>query len=261
MAALLAAARAGGGGRYEATPPSPGTFYGQVHHADVVQANGSTASVVVDQPDRRAYELFFSEPSPRRYGTFVEIGALDGRRYANSLFYEESLGWRGLLMDASVRNYELALTNRPDAVVLYGAVCASRGVVRFLGEGPWARAAEFVNPKVQAMMTAKGGEAAVPVSVPCEPLGDTLRRHGLRRVSLFSLDVEGSEWYVLDSLDLSVVSFDVLVMEQGASCTAGDGGNRCAALLRRSGYCLVEENVKSHNEYWVSEPALKARHC
>jgi len=261
VAALLAAARAEGGGRYTDTPPAPGTFHGQIHTAEVTHANGTTGKAVVDQPDRRAYELFFSTPSPVRFGTFVEIGALDGKRYANTLFYEESLGWRGLLMDASVRNYELALTNRPDAVVLYGAACARRGVLRFLGEGPWARAAEYVNPKVQAMMDAKGGEAAIPVSVPCEPLGDTLRRHGLRRVSLFSLDVEGSEWQVLESLDLGTVTFDVLVMEQGASCKTADGTNRCHALLRRSGYCLVEENVKSHNEYWVSEPALKARHC
>ena len=32
--------------------------------------------------------------------TFVEFGARDGKRNSNSYFFEKSLGWRGLLVEA-----------------------------------------------------------------------------------------------------------------------------------------------------------------
>ena len=38
----------------------------------------------------------------RYNGVFLEMGALDGHTFSNTLFYEEKRGWRGLLIEPNV---------------------------------------------------------------------------------------------------------------------------------------------------------------
>ena len=44
-----------------------------------------------------------ANPNPK--GSFLEIGALDGVTFSNSIFYEECLGWQGLLIEGNEVNY------------------------------------------------------------------------------------------------------------------------------------------------------------
>jgi hypothetical protein len=37
-------------------------------------------------------------------GTFVELGALDGVLFSNTKFYEDTLGWTGVLIEAQPSN-------------------------------------------------------------------------------------------------------------------------------------------------------------
>ena len=41
----------------------------------------------------------------RRNGFFVEAGAADGERFSNSLFFDKSRGWSGLLVEANPELY------------------------------------------------------------------------------------------------------------------------------------------------------------
>lgn len=36
---------------------------------------------------------------------FLEIGALDGERFSNTLFFEKSLGWTGILIESNGNNF------------------------------------------------------------------------------------------------------------------------------------------------------------
>ena len=60
-------------------------------------------------------------------GTYVEIGALDGMKYTNTLHLHTCLQWTGLLVEASPSNYEMLVNNvkltRPDVHLHFGAVC------------------------------------------------------------------------------------------------------------------------------------------
>ena len=64
-------------------------------------------------------------------GTFIEMGALDGKGYSNSWFFEKSLGWRGLLIEPDPTMFPHILRNRPDAIALSGAICANVSIVHF----------------------------------------------------------------------------------------------------------------------------------
>ena len=161
-------------------------------------------------------------------GHFVEMGAGDGMDDSNTLFYEETLGWRGLLVEARPPFYERLTRNRPRAHVLHGAIgqhsnCTfydvrmSNGVI----EPGWSGLTPNKMPK---------GAALAPYPVHCYELAPVLRLLKMQRIDYFSLDVEGSELAVLESLDWQHINLGVLGVE---SHEAHDESIR--ALLRRHG--------------------------
>ena len=53
--------------------------------------------------------------------------------------------------------------------------------------------------------------------VPCVALGSILQTFGVSHIDFFSLDVEGAELQVLNTLDLKALHVNVIVIEQDGS--------------------------------------------
>jgi hypothetical protein len=53
-------------------------------------------------------------------GFFVEVGCIDGRRFSNTLIFEER-GWRGLCIEAHEQYVDLIRKNRPHSIVCHCA--------------------------------------------------------------------------------------------------------------------------------------------
>ena len=86
--------------------------------------------------------------------------------------------------------------------------------------------------------------------IPCVPLPDILRKLGvIKHISFYSLDVEGGELSVLQSVDFSVLSFDVLSIEADGGNPEKDQG--VIDLLASKGYKL-HGHVQS-NDWFVRE--------
>ena len=58
--------------------------------------------------------------SDKKRGFFVEVGCIDGRRFSNTLIFEER-GWRGLCVEAHTGYIELLRQNRPNSIVCHCA--------------------------------------------------------------------------------------------------------------------------------------------
>ena len=69
--------------------------------------------------------------------------------------------------------------------------------------------------------------------VTCLPLSSILHHLGVQHINLFFLDVEGAELMVLQSLDFSAVTFDVIAVEQDGSNADKDQG--VIDILQRNG--------------------------
>ena len=64
--------------------------------------------------DKWIYENFFKDTKAAAIkGTFVEIGGFNGMDESNSRFFENCLGWEGLLVEGQPENYEKLRNNRP----------------------------------------------------------------------------------------------------------------------------------------------------
>ena len=137
--------------------------------------------------------------------TFVELGAYEDIHWSNSWFFEECLGWTGMLIEASPVVFPRLVHNCP---------CSHR--LNF------APSCEGMNASILFTNDARPGSGAVGVSktnaqntvtVPCGPHGPLLKDIMGGHLTLFSLDVEKSEPLVLKTINWSKVKVDVWVVE------------------------------------------------
>ena len=185
-------------------------------------------------------ELFIS---PRGNYVYVEIGALDGILYSNTLHLHTCLGWRGVLMEGNRANYEQLVINvqrtRPEAEVHWGAVCAkAQGFVNFTESGgAVAGDLNLMAPRFKKTWGARHGPRVV--RTPCRPMPSYLEKYS--RIHFFSLDVEGAEWQVISTLDFgssAQTKIDVFMIELDG---LKENRERIRARLFEAGYieCLL----------------------
>jgi FkbM family methyltransferase len=124
-----------------------------------------------------------------QFGVFVDIGAGDGVRGSNTVYFE-NLGWRGLCVDADPRNQEPLRRQRCCAVDTC-AVSATPGLWPF---GMYAH-----KPSWSGL--DRRGDDYQQILVDCRPLQDLLNQWCIGPIDLLSIDVEGTELDVWDSFD------------------------------------------------------------
>ena len=166
------------------------------------------------------YEQFFSKT---RGGTYVEMGALDGVTFSNTFAYEKVLGWKGVLIEANPHSCKQLLKNRkpPGATPVCTAISNDSRTVEFeFGKHPavfamtetmssqykktWHPPPDTVSAEEKLWMPHKT-PSGKKVSVPSAPLGKVLREHLVAAsIDFFSLDVEGSELQVLQTMDWNI---------------------------------------------------------
>ena len=149
-----------------------------------------------------------------RNGTFLELGGNDGFHTTNTRHLEHCLGWRGILIEGQPQNFKKLRANRPHSLALGVAVCRAHGFANFTNRSG-------VNAGIHEMMSDAHRRRfriakSMTLPVPCGPLGDWLALLRVTNIDFFSLDVEGAELLVLQTIDWSAISLGVLLVE----CTA-----------------------------------------
>jgi len=168
-------------------------------------------------------------------GTFLEMGAYDGALESTSTFFEQCLGWRGILVEAQPKSFEQVLRNRPSTLNIRVATCPAHSSVQFSGDAnSFSRIGG--NGSDGAVGILQTRDRQPPINVTCGPLGDYLSLLGVTRLDFFSLDVEGSEPEVIESLrtaeGLSIGVFQVEVRGDGKRARVMRMLMRCEYALR-----------------------------
>ena len=217
-----------------------------------------------DQEDRFAYNNFFYD---RFHGVYLELGAHDGVRYSNSKFFSDSLGWSGVLIEANPTQYARVSEGRPSSLAINAAVCARHTTVHYVySDRP-------LTDEIWEYMSAgfrerwHGSAVSLPITakaVPCLPLQAILEKVAVYHIDFFSLDVEGAELEVLQTLDFTSLHVDVICVEQDGSDP--DKDDQIRVLLRATGFELKLRAGQAHgtaisrndwfvNKHFVPTPA------
>lgn len=172
-------------------------------------------------------------------GIFVELGAMDGVTYSNTKFLEDEFCFRGVLIEPTTA-YDQLVVNRGARCRCYRmAVACREGVVDFVGDGAMAGISRTLPRK---WTTRNGGRR---YRVNCAPMSNLLK--GLEFIDFMSIDVEGGELEVLQTMDWSIPVYVVVIELDGE---AAEKDVQCREILAKNG---LEFDIRiGGNEFWVN---------
>lgn len=147
-------------------------------------------------------------------GFFVEIGCIDGKRFSNTLFFEEK-GWTGLCIEAHAGYIDMLKRNRPNSIICHCAV----------GEKDEPRVSFYANSRgsLSTLDKSKEKEFAERFGhfftgfeeqvVRKRTLNSIFEELNIKDIDILSLDVEGLEANVLQGVNLDIFRPLVIVVE------------------------------------------------
>ncbi|XP_071635747.1 uncharacterized protein [Temnothorax longispinosus] len=153
----------------------------------------------------------------KKNGFFIECGAYDGEMRSNTLFLERFNGWSGLLIEADPINFTKMLQKNRKAYLSPTCLSVTKSptVATFLMARNIGRLHEPENttenaPAENTLDVAYTGEH---IRVQCLPLTLYIAALGVETVDYFSLDIEGNEIDVLETIPFNEVDIKALSVE------------------------------------------------
>lgn len=202
-------------------------------------------------------------------GTYVEMGALDGKRYSNSWLFNKKFDWKGVMIEPLPTNFEELKKNRPNEVALVNAaVCEKKGTVHFVKADGSAIGGiyEFASKTFrERWWPGINLNSSQVTEVACTPLSEILAEHidEANYFDFFSLDVEGAELEVVKSIDYDKVGFGIILVEADEHNEVKN--EAVISYLESKGYTYFSRHARSdwfyndeflniYKDLWHSKP-------
>jgi FkbM family methyltransferase len=143
-------------------------------------------------------------------GFFVEAGANDGISQSNTLFLARYRGWRGLLVEPVPELAARCRALRPESIVeeaalvdpAHGSDTVGMHFAHLMSVVEGARGSDAEDRRHVQLGEKLQGITSYDLQAPARTLSSILDAHGIRRIDLLSLDLEGYEPAALRGLDL-----------------------------------------------------------
>lgn len=142
-------------------------------------------------------DLIVYNVTGKENGFFIELGAFDGKTFSNTFWLENQHNWTGLLIEANPD-----LCNTIDFMHRHvWRLCAcisTNDTEKYIMGGALGGIQSNLHPSI----SSRYGQNTI--QVPCFDLILVLENIGVRHIDYFSLDVEGAELDILESLKKSL---------------------------------------------------------
>lgn len=178
----------------------------------------------------------------KRGGYFVEFGACDGLLISNTWLLENKFGWRGILSEPA-RTWQDSLKQNRNCIIDTRCVWTESGQIKSFGE--------FVGDSYKTESSVLD-ENSPPTSqrydVETVSLSDLLEQHGApQHIDFMSIDVEGSEFEILDGFPFDRYSFEFLCVEHRKEEEVA----RIRGLLEAAGYTQILRSSSGHDGFYI----------
>jgi FkbM family methyltransferase len=191
----------------------------------------------------------------KQNGTYIELGALDGVLYSNTKFFEDTLHWRGILIEPHPDKFKLLQINRPNNFLFNNLVscyneplvfryfvdihAAVSGIESTLSQHHFDTYYDNTNDWNKSLPQNK-------MIIQPNTLTEIVKQTDLKHIDLLSLDVEGHEYEVLKSWDFSI-PIDVILIETLGVQPEKD--ELCREILIKNNYKFLYKCA--HNEIFT----------
>ena len=165
--------------------------------------------------DKRIKDAFFKNC---RNGFFLEIGAYDGVTGSNCLHFEKFMGWDGIAVEPSRTQFDFLQKNRT-CQTINKAVGFADDTVEFIEVVEGLMQMSGVDSKEFAGTKSfvENDKTSRTVSYQIETVGVMEMLDGRSEVDFMSLDIEGAELQVLESIDFDALRIRVIAVENNAA--------------------------------------------
>ncbi len=172
-------------------------------------------------------------------GYFLEIGAYDGITLSNTFFLEKVRKWKGICVEPLPSAFAKLKSNR-NCECINGCIYSTEGVVEFLHvDGASEMLSGISNTydsrhctRIDKELNELGGEKKY-FQVKSYNLNNLLNERKISAIDYCSIDVEGSEWEVLKSIDFSNLKINVFTIENNYK------DNTIKEFMFKNGYDLI----------------------
>lgn len=174
--------------------------------------------------DKFLNEIVFKS---HRNGVFVDVGAHDGRSLNNTLFFEENYDWKGINIEPIPKIFETLCKYRPNCINLNCAVSSDECQQEFICNSGYTEMLSGLKKhyhdkhymRLNYELNINGGETNV-IDVNTKRLETIFNEYNIKHVNYLSIDVEGAEFDVIQSINFDSVFIDVIQFENNYNDTS-----------------------------------------
>ena len=179
--------------------------------------------------DKIINEFFFRS---KNKGYFIDIGAYDGVMGSNSLYFERFLNWDGIAIEPSKIQFEKLKLNRK-CHLINKAIATEEKEVEFLEvEEGYTQMSGILNEKYISEETIKKDPRSKTKKIIITTTTFDKNITADKEIDYLSLDIEGGEMELLDSIDFKKYNIKVISVENNSLLLSVNG---LAAGLRNTG--------------------------
>ncbi|MDA7437943.1 FkbM family methyltransferase [Candidatus Pseudothioglobus singularis] len=193
--------------------------------------------------------------------TFLEFGATDGMSLSNSYMLENELGWTGILAEPSPQWHKKLKYNRPNTQIITECIWKSSGekLDFFVSDvGVLSTLVDFKYSDLSSMpgntkIRTKDGKVVKVETISINEVMET--NFNGNSPSYVSIDTEGSEYEILNSLDFEKYRPVVFTIEHNFTNLQ----NKIDALMISKGYTRVFRELTSFDGWYVLNDAIPTK--
>lgn len=197
----------------------------------------------------------------KKNGVYIDIGAHDGIRFSNSYAFS-ILGWKGICVEAHPDYYNICYSNRSnDDTRIYNIACSDNNSSKTTFYANYRGSLSTLNPNLNEVYKRdykgyyidKNHSGKIqnftngPISVKSTTMNALIDHHNefLNNgdIDLITIDVDGSEEYVLKGFDIVKYQPRVIIFE--------------VSVVRN----VIENYMKDKNYYKLYDNNLNAIYC
>lgn len=177
-------------------------------------------------------------------GVFVDIGAHNGIKLNNTMYFEMENDWTGVNVEANVDVFTDLVKNRPNSININCAICNTDGEAKFISNSGYTTMLSGLQDhfdkrhrkRLDNENASKGGKTTI-VTVKTRRLESVFDEHHITHVNYLSVDVEGAEYDVLKSINYDKVFIDVIGFENNYEDTSAP----IIDFLKSKGFVMLKK--------------------
>jgi len=188
---------------------------------------------------------------PRKDGSYIEIGGSNGYNFSNTKFFHDTLGFHGILIEPVPNFFNELVNNRPNDICINAAVDYKESFSKFIGDNHVAG----LNSYLSSSLRKKYLKNAREYMVKTYPISKIIKKTELKYIDYFSIDVEGGELAVLETMDWSIPVY-IITIELNEKLEESDeegrkNNQKCREILLKQGFTFVKQ--LDINEFWINK--------